>query len=118
MDIVYIYGLQLQATIGVHLWEKKIKQVLLVDLEMPTDVARAASTDSLDCAIDYASVSDYLMTMVSNEEYNLIETLAERMAAALMEQFSLTWIKVKLAKPNAVALAREVGVVIERGVRS
>jgi len=117
MDTVYIKGLQTDAVIGVHDWERDIRQALVLDLELASDNRAAAAGDSLERAVDYEAISRRVLAYVGASRFHLIETLAERVAQLVLEEFGVSWLRLSVAKPGAVAQAREVGVVIERGRR-
>lgn len=117
MDTVFISGLRADTVIGVYAWERTVRQSVVLDLEMAADNRAAAVTDNIDEALDYAAISTRLLSFIEASEFQLIETLAERVATILLEEFSVPWLRLRLAKPGAVARAREVGVVIERGKR-
>jgi len=118
MDCVYIRGLRAEAVIGIHDWERRIRQTLVLDLEMAADAAAVARTDAVAEALDYSAVSDRVIEFVSASEYRLIETLAERLAELLRTEFGVSWLRLSIAKPGAVPGADDVGVVIERGERA
>ena len=113
-DIVFIEGLQTQAVIGVYDWEKKIKQTLVFDLEMAHDNRLPAATDDLSKTLDYEAISNYIVSFCETKVFELIETLAERLCAALLQEFGIESIKLTLRKPTAVAAARAVGVTLWR----
>jgi len=115
MDKVYIEGLSIQTTIGFFQWEKEIKQTLVIDLAMGWNTAKAAENDELAKTLDYADISIKIAEFANNNPVDLIETLAERLAKYLMESYQIPWLKLKVAKPNAVHNAITVGVEIERG---
>jgi dihydroneopterin aldolase len=117
MDIVYISGLRAQAVIGVYEWERLVRQTLVVDLEMASDTARAAASDAIADALDYAAISQRVLALVEESQYQLIESLAEEVARVVMGEFGVPWLRVRVGKPGAVAEAEDVGVVIERGAR-
>lgn len=119
MDQIFINGLAVDAVIGVYDWEREIRQRLLIDLDMGWDISPAASNDDLDATLNYAAVSQRIIDYVSASSFGLVETLAERLAAVIMEEFSVPWVRLRINKPGAVpAAAGGVGVLIERGVRS
>ncbi len=118
MDIVFIRDLEIATVIGVYDWERNVRQVVVLDLEMATDVARAARNDAIADALDYAAVAQRLQQLVGASECQLIETLAERCAQTVLTEFAVRWLRLTLRKPKAVAAARDVGVVIERGVKT
>lgn len=115
MDIVYINALKIDAVIGVYEWERGIRQPVLIDLAMAMDCAPAAENDDLRLALDYAAVSERVTQLVVASGFQLVETLAEKVADEIMSAFSVPWVRVKVGKPNAVLNAQEVGVIIERG---
>lgn len=118
MDRVFIRGLEVDAVIGAYDWERNIRQRLVVDLDMGWDIRLAAETDDLNLALDYASVSRRVLEYVRDSSFELVETLAERLAALVMAEFDVPWIRVSINKPGAVTQATGgVGVVIERGER-
>tara|TARA_R110001599_G_scaffold353591_1_gene594128 strand:+ start:19698 stop:20054 length:357 start_codon:yes stop_codon:yes gene_type:complete len=117
MDIVYISELRADTVIGVYDWERRVRQTVVLDLELASDNRRAAASDGVEDALDYAAISARLLSFIEASEFQLIETLAERVATLLLEEFAVPWLRLRLAKPGAVAAAREVGVLIERGER-
>ncbi|MFC3024762.1 dihydroneopterin aldolase [Vibrio zhugei] len=115
MDKVFIDQLDVIATIGVYDWEQQIKQKLTLDIEMAHDNRPAGLSDNVADALDYASVSQAILQHVEGGAFLLVERVAEEIADLVMSQFNVPWIRVTVAKPKAVAQARSVGVVIERG---
>lgn len=117
MDIVFIEGLRVNAVIGVFDWEKKVEQELVLDLKVsrgPSSNQAAARNDRISDAINYAAIADEVERFVKESRYDLVETLAEALAAKLLQDFRLMYLYLKLAKPSALANAGSVGVVIER----
>ncbi|ARU58603.1 MAG: dihydroneopterin aldolase [Pseudomonadales bacterium] len=117
MDIVYIRGLRVQTVIGVYDWERTIRQPLLLDLDLAWDNRPAAENDDLKLALDYAEVSQHITQMIEASQYQLIETLAEKVAHEVMQRFSVPWLRLTISKPTAVGNTDTVGVVIERGAK-
>lgn len=118
MNTVYIKGLRAQAVIGVYDWERLIRQPLVMDLEMASDTARAAATDAIADALDYAAISQQVIALVEGSEFQLLESLAEAIATMVMREFGVPWLRLRLGKPGAVAEAEDVGVIVEAGVRA
>ena len=114
MDHVFIEQLQVHALIGIYDWERKIRQPLLFDIEMAFDNRKPAASDAIADTLDYKAVSKRLVEYVSHSEFGLVETLAERCAEIVMNEFNVGWLRLKLSKPGAVRGARAVGVIIER----
>ena len=117
MDIVFLRGLRIETTIGIYDWEKAIKQPVVLDLEMATDVARGAATDRIEDALDYKAVSKRLKQFVAESRFELVETLAERCAAIIRDEFGVPWVRLTLNKIGAVRDSEGVGVILERGQR-
>ena len=118
MDTVYIEGLKTDAVIGVYDWERGIRQTLVLDLELASDNRAAAATDGIADAVDYDAISKRVLAYVQASEFELIETVAERVAEIILTEFNIPWLRLKLGKPGAVAEAEDVGVIIERGDRT
>jgi 7,8-dihydroneopterin aldolase/epimerase/oxygenase len=117
MDIVFIRELRIDTVIGIYDWEREIRQTVVFDLEMGADIARAAATDAIEDTLDYKAVSKRLVEFVRESEFQLVETLAERCAKIVLEEFKVPWVRLTVNKVGAVSAARDVGVVIERGQR-
>lgn len=115
MDIVYITGLKIDTVIGVFDWEREIRQTVSLDLDMATDIRKAAASDSLEDTLDYKAISDRLTDFVSGSEFQLIEAMAEQCADIVLTEFNVSWLRLRLSKPGAVPQAQDVGVMIERG---
>ena len=114
MDIVFLRDLRIETVIGVWDWERRIRQTVSIDLEMGTDVRRAAATDRIDEALNYKDVAKRLIAFVGDSQFQLVETLAEAVARVVVTEFGVPWVRVSVAKPGAVQGSKEVGVVIER----
>ena len=117
MDIIFIRELRIETTIGVYAWERQVRQTVVFDLELGTDVRRAAQGGDLRHALDYMAVATRLIDFVGDSHCQLVETLAERVAELLMQEFRVPWLRLTLAKPGAVRGSCAVGITIERGLR-
>ena len=117
MDIIFIHDLRIDTVIGIYDWERAIRQTLSFDLEMATDIARAAASDHIDDTLNYKAVAKRIIAFVEASEFQLVETLAERVAELVREEFGVPWVRLTLNKGGAVRGARGVGVIIERGAR-
>lgn len=113
-DHVFIEGLEIDTVIGIYAWERRIRQTLVFDIEMAFDNRVPAATDDIALTLNYKSVSKRLIEYVGQSSFGLVETLAERCAQIILEEFKVSKIRLKLSKPGAVRGARAVGVVIER----
>lgn len=117
MDIVYLRDLRVECVIGVYDWERRIKQAIYIDLDMAADIAHAAGSDRIADTLDYKAVAKRLQQFVGESEFQLVETLAERIAAIVLGEFKVPWVRVRINKKGAVRAAGDVGVIIERGKR-
>ena len=117
MDIVFLRDLRIDTVIGIYGWERRTRQTLIFDLEMSADIARAAATDDIGDTLNYKAVAKRLIQFVGESDFQLVETLAERCAQIIREEFGVRWVRLTLNKKGAVRGATDVGVIIERGER-
>ena len=93
-------------------------QVSVLDIEMAGDCRKAALSDSVEDTLNYKSVAKRLIAFVGESEFQLVETLAERCAGIIMDEFRVPWVKLRINKRGALRGARDVGVIIERGQKT
>lgn len=117
MDIIYLHELTIGTVIGVFDWERHIKQAVTLDLDMAIDTRKAAASDNIAHTLDYKAVAKRLVEFVGDSKFQLVETLAERVAEIVLEEFGVVWLRLRVNKPGAVRGAVDVGVIIERGRR-
>jgi dihydroneopterin aldolase len=117
MDIVFVRDLRIETVIGIYDWEREIKQTVVLDLEMASDVRKAAATERIEDALNYKAVAKRLIQFVGESNFQLVETLAERCAEIILNEFGVPWLRLSVNKIGAVSGARDVGVLIERSVR-
>lgn len=117
MDIIFLKGLTVQTVIGIYDWERTIRQTVVIDLEMATDIRKAAATDDIAHTLDYKAVSKKIIQLVEDSSFFLVETLAERITQLLLEDFGIPWVRLTLNKKGAISGASDVGILIERGTR-
>lgn len=115
MDKIFLNELKIETIIGIWEWERKIRQTVVIDLEMSADIARAAATDDVADTLNYKSVAKRIQGFVADSSFQLVETLAEKIAGIVRDEFGVAWVKVKVHKPGAIRGSRDVGVEIERG---
>ena len=113
-DRLFIEGLEIQTYVGIYDWEQEQKQTVSLDLEMDCDAAAAAKTDHIDDTLNYKGVAKRMIEYVGGRRFQLIETLAEGCAQIILEEFGVSYVKVRAAKPGAIRGARTVGTLIER----
>jgi dihydroneopterin aldolase len=117
MDIVFLRGLRVDTVIGIYDWERQIKQTVILDLEMATDVCKAAATDDIKDTLDYKAVAKRVESFIKESKFQLVETMAERCAQIIRDEFGVPWLRLTLNKIGAIGSADDVGVIIERGSR-
>ena len=115
MDIIYLHDLKFECIIGIWEWERQITQTVILDLDMATDIRRAAKTDGIDNTLNYKAVAKRLFEYVGQSKFQLVETLAEKVAEILLTEFKLKWVRVRVNKKGAISGAGDVGIIIERG---
>jgi len=117
MDIIFLHDLRIEAVIGIWDWERKMPQTVSIDLDMAADIRAAAATDDVDDTLNYKLVAKRLQEFVGESGFRLVETLAESIAALIIDEFGVPWVRVRVNKPGAIRGARDAGVIIERGAR-
>jgi len=115
MDIIFLRELKVTTLIGVYEWEKRVPQTLQLDLDIALPDSRACQTDNIDDALDYAKVAQHIQTVLSDGHFSLLESLAEHIAQIILKDFNAPWVKVSVAKLQAIRNCKMVGVSIERG---
>jgi len=115
MDIIFLRELKIETLIGVYEWEKRVPQTLQIDLEIALPNSRACQSDDIADALDYADIVRHLQDVLTSRHFNLLEALAEHIAVILLNDFKAPWVKVSVAKLQAIRGSRMVGISIERG---
>lgn len=118
MDIIYLSDLRIDTVIGIYDWERRVKQTIILDIEMGTDIRKAADSDNIEDTLNYKEVAKRLFAFVGDSEFELVETLAQRVAEMILAEFKVPWLRLRVNKQGAVRGVRDVGVIIERGQKS
>ena len=113
-DRIFLRGLAVECVIGFIEWERRVKQTVVIDIELPVDCRRAALTDEVADTLDYKKVAKRIIAFVEGTQFRLVETLAQRLALLVLEEFGVEWVRLSVSKPGAIRGSRDVGVVIER----
>ena len=113
-DRIFLRGLAVQCIIGFIEWERRVKQTVVIDLEMPVDCRHAARSDDVADTLDYKKVAKRVIAFVEASQFKLVESLVERTAELVLEEFGLDWVRLSINKPGAIRGSRDVGVTIER----
>ena len=118
MDIIYLSDLKVETIIGIYDWERETKQIISIDLEMATDIRKAAEHDRIDYTLNYKNVAKRLIQFIEESSFQLVETMAEQITHIIITEFDVPWVRLKLSKPGAIRGATDVGIMIERGQKS
>ena len=114
MDKVFIRGLEVEGIIGIFQWEREVKQIISVDIEMDFDNKKAAKSDSIEDALNYKPVGKRITSFVKNSKFQLVETLAENISKIILKEFPVNNVRVTLSKPGALRGSDSVGISIKR----
>lgn len=114
MDKIFLNSLAIDCIVGIWDWERKVRQRVVIDLEMAVDIRTAARSDRIEDTVDYKKVSKRLQAFVGESQFHLVETLTEKIAELIVTEFGVRWVKVRLNKQGALRGSRDVGILIER----
>ena len=114
MDKVFIRGLEVEGIIGIFKWEREVRQIISVDIEMDFDNKTAAKSDSIEDALNYKLVGKRITSFIKNSKFQLVETLAENISKIILQEFPVTNVRVTLSKPGALRGSDSVGISIKR----
>jgi dihydroneopterin aldolase len=113
-DTIFVNGLTAECIIGLWDWERQVKQKLVIDLELETDIRKAAASERLEDTIDFERVSRRLVKYVEESNFHLVETLIDRLARIVLTEFDVPAVRLRINKQGAVRDSRDVGIVISR----
>lgn len=113
-DTIFLTELKIETVVGIWEWERKIRQTVSIDLEMGADIRRAAASDDIEDTLNYKGVAKRVQQFVADSAFQLVETMAEKIAEIILAEFDVPWVQVRVSKPGAIRGARDVGVLIRR----
>jgi 7,8-dihydroneopterin aldolase/epimerase/oxygenase len=115
-DYLFLEGLSVDCIIGLAEWERMVKQTVVLDLKVWFNIGRLAHKDRVDEGdFNTKLFSKRVRSYVEETDFQLIETLADRVASMVMEEFPVQSVELRLSKPGAIRGAQNVGVVVFRG---
>ena len=114
MDKIFLSALNVECIVGIWEWERRVKQNVVIDVELAADIRRAAATDHIDNTVDYKKLAKRLLAFVGESQFHLVETLTEKVAELIITEFQVPWVLVRVNKQGAIRGARDVGIQIER----
>lgn len=113
-DTIFLTELKIETVVGIWEWERKIRQTVSIDLEMGANIRRAAASDDIEDTLNYKGVAKRVQQFVADSAFQLVETMAEKIAEIILAEFDVPWVQVRVSKPGAIRGARDVGVLIRR----
>ena len=114
MDKIFLKNLKLKTRIGIFAWEKQIDQTINIDVEIGTDIKKAADTKDIQYSLDYKTLSKMIIDYVENNQHNIVETLIENIANMVLKEFKVEYITISISKPGAIRGSQDVGITITR----
>jgi dihydroneopterin aldolase len=114
MDAIILRDLRVEVLIGIHKRERHVTQTVSIDLDIGLPGTTVFQSDKVADTIDYEQVALKIKALAASGHFRLVETLAERIARLLLEDFGAPWAKISVAKIGILANAKFVGVTIER----
>jgi dihydroneopterin aldolase len=113
-DTIFLSNLKIKTVVGIWEWERKIRQTVSIDLELGADIRRAAASDNIEDTLNYKKVAKRVQQFVADSAFQLVETMAEKIAEIVLAEFDVPWVQVRVSKPGAIRGASDVGVLIRR----
>jgi dihydroneopterin aldolase len=111
---MFLQGLEVEGMIGVHSHEKEKPQRIRIDLDLWVRHSGAALEDRFEQVVDYEDLANRVRRLVGAQHTNLVETLADRIAASCLSDQRVMKVRVRVVKPDALDRVAAVGVEIER----
>ncbi len=117
MNAIFIHDLRVETRIGIYEWERRLAQMVRLDVELGLPGDDVFRTGDFADALDYSAVVKRLQAFAADHPHQLMERYAQAIADLLMGEFGAPWVKVRVAKLAPIAGVKELGIVIERGKR-
>jgi dihydroneopterin aldolase/D-erythro-7,8-dihydroneopterin triphosphate epimerase len=114
MDRIFIRDLALRCIIGLYPEERKNKQDVIINIVLETELRAAGKSDNLNDTVDYKAIKLAILDFVENSSFNLIESLAEGIAAICLKDKRVQGATVTIDKPGALRFCRSVAVEVAR----
>ena len=114
MDRIFLSEMKIETTVGIWEWEKRIKQQVIIDIEMSADIKKAAATDQIEDTLNYKAVAKSVRKLVEESSFQLVESMAEKISELVIGEHNVSWVRVKVNKPGAIRGSKGVGIIIER----
>lgn len=117
MDKIFIRELALRCIIGIYPEERREKQDVIINVEMHADLRKAGRSDDVADTVDYKAVKMEILNLVEQSQFQLIESLAEKIADLALKNEKVMQVVVTVDKPGALRFAKASAVEITRARR-
>ena len=114
MDTIFISELKVQTKLGVPIWERMMPQTIILDIEIGYDLSKACKSDAIADTIDYGAVVQRIQSTLIENNFQLVEALAEHVCQLILQEFNALNVKVKISKPSILPGLKALGVTIQR----
>ena len=114
MDIIFLHDFKAKTLIGIYPWERKVPQTIQLDLEIALPTSRACQSDNIEDALNYALIIERINNILKENNFFLLEALAEHIAQTILTEFKSPWVKVRVAKLGIIRGVKRLGICIER----
>lgn len=111
---LHLQGLAVATFVGIHDWEQRVRQELILDLKIDYDCSQAAKTDALEDALDYERLAREVVSFVSGKRFRLLERIAVEVADMTLAKFQVEAVEVTVAKPHAIAEIQALSISVAR----
>ena len=102
---IRVKNLRLRTMIGVNEWERTQKQDVVIQIEYQYDADAASRSDAIAEAVDYKAMKQRILADVEQSQFNLLETLAEKVLTLVMRDSRVVRATVEVEKPHALRFA-------------
>lgn len=114
MDQVFIRDLSVRGIIGIHDWERQVRQEIIINLSLFGDFSKASESDQIEDCINYQSLAEKIAAHAESAQRFTVEALAADLADICLAEPNVHKVRVRVEKPGAIQFTRSVGVEIER----
>ena len=115
LGTIILSELKVECVIGIYPKERKVKQLLFLDIEVVYNFSEAAHRDDIQHTLDYTQLADEIAHLLRKGKFNLVETAAERCCELIFQRWpEAKSCKLKIKKPAAVPSADYAAVYVER----
>ena len=114
MDKIFIKNIEVETIIGIFEWEREVKQSVFIDIEIDLNLQKSGATDKISNSLDYKKISKRIINFTIGSKFKLIESLADKIAKIVLNEFNVKRVSVSVKKQGALRGSELVGVNIVR----